>query len=63
MRLRTLVRDLDQMLRKRVEVPRIRQGSSQILETLINEDVPLLAKHHFFYYILKIRYLFAYIIY
>jgi len=33
------------MFEGRVEVPRIRYGSSQALETLINEEALLLAKY------------------
>jgi hypothetical protein len=33
------------MFGKRVEVPRIRHGSGQILETLINEEAQLFAKY------------------
>jgi len=33
------------MFWKRVDVPRIRHGSAQILETLINEEALLLAKY------------------
>jgi len=40
-----LVRGLDGMFGERVEVPRIRYGSSQALETLINEEALLLAKY------------------
>lgn len=40
-----LVRGLDEMFGKRVEVSRIRHGSGQVLETLINEEALLLAKY------------------
>ena len=33
------------MFGKRVDVPRIRHGSGQVLETLINEETLLLAKY------------------
>jgi hypothetical protein len=39
------VRGFDEMFGKRVEVPRIRHGSGQALETLINEEALLLAKY------------------
>jgi len=40
-----LIRGLDEMFGKRVEVPRIRHGSGQALETLFNEEALLLAKY------------------
>jgi len=40
-----LERGLDELFEKIVEVPRIRHGSRQTLETLINEEVLLLAKY------------------
>lgn len=40
-----LARGLDEMFGKRVEVSRIRHGSGQALETLINEEALLLAKY------------------
>lgn len=38
MGLRALVRGLDEMFRKQIDVLRIRHGSRQTLETLINEE-------------------------
>ena len=40
-----LMRELDAYLESKVEVPRIRHGSKQTLETLINEEALLLAKY------------------
>jgi len=40
-----LMRGLNAYLESRVEVPRIRHGSKQTLETLINEEALLLAKY------------------
>jgi len=44
-RTRELVGSLDEMFEGWVEVPRIRHGSRQTLETLINEEALLLAKY------------------
>lgn len=41
---RELERGLDELFEKMVKVPRIRHGSRQTLETLINEEALLLAK-------------------
>ena len=40
-----LMKDFYAYLEGKVEVPRIRHGSKQTLETLINEEALLLAKH------------------
>lgn len=40
-----LMRELNAYLEGKVEVPRIRHGSKQTLETLINEEALLLAKY------------------
>jgi hypothetical protein len=40
-----LERGLDELFEGMVEVPRIRHGSRQTLETLINEETLLLAKY------------------
>lgn len=40
-----LMRELNAYLESKVEVPRIRHGSKQTLETLINEEALLLAKY------------------
>jgi hypothetical protein len=40
-----LMRDFYAYLEGKVEVPRIRHGSKQTLETLINEEALLLAKY------------------
>jgi len=40
-----LLRGLNAYLESKVEVPRIRHGSKQTLETLINEEALLLAKY------------------
>ena len=42
---RELERGLDELFDKMVEVPRIKYGSRQTLETLINEEAQLLAKY------------------
>ena len=42
---RELERGLDELFEGMVEVPRIRHGSRQKLETLINEEAQLLAKY------------------
>ena len=42
---RELEQSLDELFEKLVEVPRIRHGRRQTLETLINEEVLLLAKY------------------
>ena len=39
-----LMRELNQFFEKRVEIPRIRVGQKQTIETLINEEALLLAK-------------------
>ena len=39
-----LVRELDEFFERRVEIPRIRVGQGQSIETLINEEALLLAK-------------------
>ena len=39
------MRELNAYLESKVEVPRIRHGSKQTLETLINEEALLLAKY------------------
>jgi len=44
-RTRELVNGLDELFESMVEVPRIRYGSRQSLETLINEETLLLAKY------------------
>ena len=41
---RELERDLDELFSGWIEVPRVRHGSRQSLETLINEEALLLAK-------------------
>lgn len=42
---RELEQSLDELFEKLVEVPRIRHGRRQTLETLINEEALLLAKY------------------
>jgi CRISPR/Cas system-associated endonuclease Cas1 len=42
---RELEGGLDELFEKMVEIPRIRHGSHQILETLIDEEALLLAKY------------------
>ena len=42
---RELEQSLDELFEKLVEVPRIRHGRRQTLETLINEEVLLFAKY------------------
>jgi len=42
---RELERDLDGLFESWVKVPRIRHGSHQTIETLINEEALLLAKY------------------
>ena len=44
-RTRELERGLDGLFERWIEVPRIRHGSRQTLETLINEEALLLAKY------------------
>lgn len=42
---RDLIRALNRYFEKMVEIPRIRVGKRQTIETLINEEVLLLAKY------------------
>ena len=42
---RRMMRELDEFFLSRVEIPAIRHGSSQAIETLINEESQLLAKY------------------
>lgn len=44
-RTRELIKDLDEMFGKRIEVTRIMYGSCQALATLIDEEAQLLAKY------------------
>jgi CRISPR/Cas system-associated endonuclease Cas1 len=40
-----LTEKLNQFFEKKIQIPRIRHGSKQTIETLINEEALLLAKH------------------
>lgn len=42
---RDLVKDLSQYFQSEVEIPRIRMGKRQEIETMINEEALLLAKY------------------
>jgi hypothetical protein len=42
---KNLMRQLSQLFGSEVEIPRIRHGKKQTLETLINEEALLLAKY------------------
>lgn len=45
MRARKLMQRLNQLFESEVEIPRIRHGKKQTLETLINEEALLLARY------------------
>jgi hypothetical protein len=42
---RSMMRELDEFFLSRIEIPAMRQGKSQAIETLISEDALLLAKY------------------
>jgi hypothetical protein len=42
---RRMMRKLDKFFHSKVEIPAMRHGKSQAIETLINEEAPLLAKY------------------
>jgi len=42
---RDLMNNIDQLLEKKVEVPRIHSGKRQAIETLINEETLLFARY------------------
>jgi CRISPR/Cas system-associated endonuclease Cas1 len=44
-KIKELTRKLNQLFESKVDIPRIRHGKSQTVETLINEEAYLLAKY------------------